>query len=35
VIGAALYAARIAGTPLEAAALARLSEQCAGAALPG
>jgi N-acetylglucosamine kinase-like BadF-type ATPase len=35
VVGAALYAARIAGTPLDAAALARLSEQCAGAALPG
>jgi N-acetylglucosamine kinase-like BadF-type ATPase len=35
VVGAALYAARLAGTPLAGAALARLSEQCAGAALPG
>jgi N-acetylglucosamine kinase-like BadF-type ATPase len=35
VVGAALYAARLAGTPLEAAALARLREQCAGAELPG
>ncbi|MEO8061126.1 MAG: BadF/BadG/BcrA/BcrD ATPase family protein [Pseudomonadota bacterium] len=34
VVGAALYAARLAGTPLDSAALARLSEQCAGAALP-
>ncbi|MEJ0085785.1 MAG: BadF/BadG/BcrA/BcrD ATPase family protein [Pseudomonadota bacterium] len=34
VVGAALYAARLAGTPLSAVALARLREQCAGAALP-
>jgi len=34
VVGAALYAARLAGKPLDAAALAQLHESCAGAALP-
>lgn len=34
VVGAALYAARLAGTPLDPAALAALNESCAGAGLP-
>ena len=34
VIGAALYAARLAGTPLDPAALAELNKSCAGAGLP-
>jgi hypothetical protein len=34
VIGAALYAARLARAPLDSAALAQLSASCAGAGLP-